>query len=347
MKKNLLKQMLLMSMVLVGLILAGCSDEGGESGQTGGNESVAKGDKNVTGGDDSGAGEAGITYKLALEKGKTRVMTTTTDQDIKQTMMGQVQEIKQKQVMTVLLEVTEVNEDGTAWVKYKYDRIQIEMAGPMAVKYDSAETTGEPDNPMVKSAAAMVGKEMLVKMAPSGHVEEVKGFDEILQAIIDGIEMPEGQKQMVAEQIKNQFGEEMITQLLDQAQAILPEKAVQVGDSWNSRVEIEKGLPMIMENTYTLKDSQGGISTIDVSSKILPNEGAPMEMMGTKIAFKLSGGQKGVSEVNEKTGWLVKSTINQDLAGEINIIMPDQQNAPPAIPMEIKSIITVEITDKN
>jgi hypothetical protein len=285
-----------------------------------------------------------IFLQLRFEEGKTYRMRMTTQQKITQTMQGRTMEMPQSIGFGLTQAVKEVKEDGTAVVQVTYDSIQFKQEGPMgAMDYDS-------DNPpetvplMAKGFAALVGQGFSLDMTPEGRVIRVEGADQLLARVTESIDIAvPAMRSTIETQMKQQFGDQALKEMMEQMMAIYPEEAVAVGDSWSRKMTVARGFPMIIDNNWTLKSRADGVAVVEVSSKVEPNPDAgPMEMGGMSIQQKLRGTQNGTIEIDETSGWVVKSTLNQDFSGEMTVVGGPQEVT---IPMSLEGAVLVETLD--
>lgn len=121
----------------------------------------------------------------------------------------------------------------------------------------------------------------------------------------------------------------------------LPTDPVSIGDSWTDSTSMA-GMPMSLETTYTLSSRQDGVAMIDVKS-VIGAEGATMEMGPMEMHVDLSGEQTGTMEVDEATGWTIRSRLEGEFSGFVTMEgMPGGGGIPMEIPMTVKSAVTVE-----
>jgi hypothetical protein len=66
------------------------------------------------------------------------------------------------------------------------------------------------------------------------------------------------------------------------------------------------------------------------------------EVDGMEMNIQLSGTQTGQSEIDEATGWLLRSKIEQNFFGALKISPNEQMPDGMSIPMTIQSTSTIE-----
>jgi len=92
--------------------------------------------------------------------------------------------------------------------------------------------------------------------------------------------------------------------------AIYPKGKISVGDSWEEDINPVETSDMKFHATYTLLKVSGKEATLGVSGVITANTMEDMEM-------KMDGTMKGEMVVDVKTGWLIKSTMDQEISMDI------------------------------
>jgi hypothetical protein len=242
------------------------------------------------------------------------------DQTITQTIQAQTQQIKQTIGMAYTYKVTKVESDGSALVDAVYEWILYSQDGPMGKsEYDSSKPPATIPDAAV-GYAALLGQGFSMKLTPLGEVADIQGVDALLSHILDVLNVPAGSaRDAIQKTLEAQFGEEALAESFEKATAIYPDKPLSVGDSWSKKLALATGMPMIIDNTWTLKSRKDGVAFVDVKSKIAPNPDAkPLEISGMTVSYELSGDQSGSLELDEATGWPLKSTMKQNLSGQIS-----------------------------
>jgi hypothetical protein len=196
--------------------------------------------------------------------------------------------------------------------------------------------------------AALPGQKFSFDMTPEGRVTRVAGVDAMLDHVVKSIQIPvPGAREQLREQMKQQFGDKAMKEMMEKMFATFPDGPVGVGESWSRTITLTSGFPMILENTWTLEDRSGGIAKIRCDSKIKPSpEAKPMEIGPMNLTHRLSGTQHGTTEVDEATGWPVRAELHQDLSGTIRVSGLPGMASGTEWPMKVKSEITMERVDK-
>jgi hypothetical protein len=281
-----------------------------------------------------------VQYRLRLQKGQKYYAKMVAEQKIAQTVMGQSQDIEQSIGLGSDLDVVDVDRSGNAEIRHTYRWAKLRVQGPMQqVVYDSSVKGGSVPGP-AQGLAALVGESYSLSIAPDGRVLIVKGAARMRANVRK--KLPAGfagdlQMSSLAQYIDDQG----IKEAAEASMAVLPNKPVGVGDSWSGQIVLSESTALIMQNKWTLKQRQAGTATINVVSTIKPNPQAPPRDVGTaKISSQFSGKQQGLIRLDEATGLIVHSKLEQQLSGEAKVVGPQQMS----IPMKIDSVVTTEIT---
>jgi len=288
-----------------------------------------------------------IKLQLRLKAGESYNLRMTTDQKVTQSIMGHQQEIVQSIGVGYSFDVEEVDADGVARVKVIYHGVLFKQdAGGLGkFEYDSSDPPAEIP-PMAKGYAALVGQSFHMKIAPNGHISEVEGADEMIADMLEKIDINmEYMKTSLEKKLRDQFGNQGVKEMMDNMMAIYPDRPVGINDSWTSTVIETHGFPMILDNTWTLKDRKDGIATIEVNSTAEPNlEVDPVEMGAMKMQYSLSGEQHGTMELDEATGWMISAELDQKFTGDLSMVggpMADMAEGM-AVPVLIEITIRLE-----
>lgn len=290
------------------------------------------------------AQEQKVTLGLRLQEGKSYNLQTIVDQQIAQTIQNQKIDLNQTIGFNYVYEVVKIDENGVASVNVTYKAVQFRSQGPTgAVDYDSTDAPKQVA-PTAKGFAALVGETFSMKLAPSGRVLEIQGVSSMLQRVIGKLDLPPGPARTELENnMKGQFGDQAMKASMENLTAIYPDRPVEIGDSWTKRVTIDKGFPMILESTYTLKARKNGVAVIALRNIIKPNPDAqPVQVGAIKMRYALSGEMQGTLEMEESTGWITHSQQNQKASGQITLLDGPQGARPTSWPISIKSIVRLD-----
>ena len=249
------------------LLLAGCSKSSDDS-------SLVK--------KTEGAPQGPTELKVKWIVGKQYHEQMTMDQDMEFTVPGNSQPMQQQMEVTqeFSLSVLKARPEGGAEVEMKFvsQKMSSKMGGRELMSFDStADPSNDGANPMAPTLRKITGAHVKFLMDAEGKVEKVDDYDEFMKHISAGASP---QSEMM---ISGMFSEDTLKQFASHSQG-LPEKPVNVGDTWPSHLEISAGPmgTMKMDMKYKLAgwEQHDGHNcalltfTGDVTSKVGTNKSA-------------------------------------------------------------------------
>ena len=249
-----------------------------------------------------------------------------------------------EQVLTVgyTMSVEDVDADGAMTITTAYDSVALRQKGPSgAVEYDSANPPKQPA-PAARAFAVLPGLSFKMTVTPAGTVKSVDGVNEMLAEVVRRLSLPEGpERRNVQKALSEQFGDAAMKQNMQDLFALYPPRPVAVGESWDHKVAVSRGFPVVIDGAYTLKGRGGGVAEIALKDKLSPNDAAgPVELGTGKMAYELTGAQRGTARVDEATGWTQSLATEQELTGTLRF--KTAGNVETMIPVTVKSKVTVE-----
>ncbi len=222
-----------------------------------------------------------------------------------------------------------------------YSSLIMKMNSPMGeIIFSSKSESDDLFSIMMKS---IIGKEFKIEMLKDGMISKIENLDTIFSGMFEPFpELSEAQKQQILAQLKQAYGEKAFKGNIEMITAILPNKEVNIGDSWKNSVKLESGMSGFMNNTFTLTDVASdaifieGISQISTESK-----DAYVEVNGMPTRYNLTGKMKTSYKLDPQSNWIVEGKIEQEISGDIQI--KDNPSLPGgmSIPMVMKNIMTV------
>lgn len=283
-----------------------------------------------------------IQYKLGLEKGQKYHAKMAAEQKIAQTVMNQQQNLEQTVGLGWDLDVVDVDRSGNTEIRYTYRWAKLRLQGPIEqVLYDSSVKGGPVPAP-AQGLAALVDESFSMKISPEGRVLTVIGAARMRASIRK--KLPAGLPgELLMGSLAQYIDDKGIKEATEASMAVLPNRPVSVGDSWSKRVVLSESTALIVQNKWTLKQRQAGTATIDLVATVEPNPQAPPRDVGAaKISSQFSGKQQGLIQLDEVTGLIVHSKLEQQLSGEAKVLGPQQMT----IPMKISGVVVTETTKR-
>lgn len=176
-----------------------------------------------------------------------------------------------------------------------------------------------------------------VHFIPNGEVRRIEGMDDVMNNAFTAVNMSTQQRAEVSRMLSDVYGEEAIKSHLEMSAAILPNKAVSVGDSWSLRTPYHGSIKGIANHTYTLKEKRKDGITIQGKSSIEPNP----NYRGNN-RYDVYGSLTSYFNVDPKTGWATSGVIEMEFNGRIHTQNPDGGDIEIPMKMEGKTEIRAD-----
>lgn len=189
----------------------------------------------------------------------------------------------------------------------------------------------------------MKNRPFLITMTSTGKVKEVKNIDTLFSNVFNAFpQIDENQQKQVLDQVKQAYGEKAFKGNLEMSMAIFSDEPVATGDQWTINTRIEAGMAASMQTVYELKEVNDqyyliqGNSTIETADK-----DAYVEANGMPLKYDLAGTMLSNIKVHKSNGWIIHTTISQQLKGTAYIKENPQMPDGMAIPMTMENEMTI------
>lgn len=281
-----------------------------------------------------------INLQFKLEEGKTYTQNTVMTTETKQSIAGNDQVIKQNASTITTMKLKETGADANTYtISYENISMGIDQGGGMMQNFNSDTTKLDMVDPMSQIFSSLTGKDFEAKIDLSGKIIVVNGLEEIISGATSSMGEQAG---MIGEQISAGFGDSGLAKNMEMFTNIMPEEAVKVGSTWTNKQFTASGLPLILNNTFTLKSVSDGIATIDVKSNITVDaDQSSTEIQGMKATYFMEGSRSGSLEMEVSTGFVASADINDEIIGSITIEANPQVPEGMNIPIEMNSNTSV------
>ncbi|MDP3463261.1 MAG: DUF6263 family protein [Bacteroidales bacterium] len=243
-----------------------------------------------------------LSYKL--KEGQQYSLSIKTNQTISMEMQGQTMVLKQNSEIFQDLLVKKVDENKNFTLDITYKKVKLNQnAMGMDISYDS-EKPDESGNPMAKQVG-----EALNKIVGSTVTTEMDRFGNAIKNNIS---------EVMAE---NQSVSGIETGMLN----VYPDKKIKIGDTWEVSVKPDPQSDFVIVSVYKLDEMKGKNAQISFEGVITGTE-----MRGQKASIQ--GTMSGKTQVELATGWVISSSINQEMEMEM-----EQEGM--KMPMKLSSFI--------
>lgn len=285
----------------------------------------------------SGCGENGK-LMIKFKKGDSYKVEANNSSKTKMTISNQNNENDEIEKYVYNFKITDIDKDNTYTINSTIKSIYFKSTGSGGTyEYDSLRDTAKNDiNSMMMTS--FIGKSFTIKITPTGEVKEVTGFDELINTQIDNLPLGDEYKTTEKNILKQFFGKDSLKQQVEQMFKVYPDKKVNVGDKWSTKMSTSLGIPMIIDSTFQLKEEKDAIATVSEYSKIYVDQNKKtVKIDGMNEKANVSGVQNSTIKINENSGLIIDQEITQKLTGTIGM-NKDKQSASQTVP------VTEEIT---
>lgn len=278
---------------------------------------------------------------LRLKPGESRRTLLTTDQTTSQTVMGQEQTAHQVMSMGVRYDVEDAAGDGQTRIHISYESIRLQVTTPMGgFTYDSSDTTATVPAG-AKVFAALVGHGYTVVMAADGSDRHVEGWDSLMDSMLGSMSLPPGvTDEDMRTTLEDTFGDDFMSNIMRAAVTTVPPRLGAVGDSWTCTNSVHGAFPLTQKATWTLRSRKDGIGTMDVTSEVASDSTSTNSVGAMSVRYAVNGRNTGTVEVEEATGWIIRSRIESELSGTAT--MEGTPMGAMQVPMNLKTLTTTE-----
>ena len=186
--------------------------------------------------------QAQVQLKWKFQQGQKLNLQLAQDMTIAIAVQGQAINQKIQMGMDLAWDVKQVDSQGVATIDQKFSRIRMTMEmpfGKLQVDTNNEEHEG-PAAQIAEQLKPLTEGVITQKLSPSGEVLEVKLDEKATAALANN------------PQFKEMFGEDGIKQMFGQSMVTLPEKAVNVGDTWDIAQGVKSPFGQVkLDSQYT------------------------------------------------------------------------------------------------
>ena len=171
-----------------------------------------------------------------------------------------------------------------------------------------------------RGLAAVVGQSYGAFIDSHGAIKQVTGLASLLDTVMSKFNIPEGVGRMAIEKtLRQEFDEKNLVQYLQNLFAPLPDRPVSIGDNWVRMAQVNLGVPLKVQSTYTLLSQTANTASIEVTGRSATAKDATLEVGAFKLNYDLQGDQNGTLQISQSTGQTQSSEISQHLSGSVTL----------------------------
>ncbi|MBT5019993.1 MAG: hypothetical protein HON04_14760, partial [Planctomicrobium sp.] len=250
-------------------LFSSCSDKTASTPQSENSEEweATKPDENVV---RSQPDNSSAQLKLKLKQGDRFPLRKVVEQElIQDSLAGSTNQISTRLELMFAISVIEKLEDRTH-LQVRYEQVKYQnRIGDQVTAFDSTRSSS--NLPVSFQAYRdMVGDGFTFWIGPENQIVSVEGFTDFINRCLRNV--PEAERNQVALGIEAGSGESGIANFIDNSIGLLPYGGnYHPGDTWERPSHIGRPVPMLVNNTYTLKDLNKESATIDIRGEIIPS----------------------------------------------------------------------------
>jgi len=285
-----------------------------------------------------------IEFQFKLRPGKVYKQETRLISNSAQTVQGSEMNSKNVVSSVTYMEMKEEGDTSSVYTVW-YDEVSMEIEGMgMNQSFSSDTASLSAVDPMSAILAGLVDEKFDATINTKGKVTYVENLEEIIESAVGTA--GGAQADMIKEQISSSFGDGGFAKNIEMSTRIVPEKPIKIGDTWKVQQFTSTGLPLILTNTFTLKEVSNGIATIDVKGDLkIDPANARTTIQGMNATYFMDGTRDGQIKVEVETGWMESGTLTDNITGSISIEANPQIPEGMTIPMEMINETTISSAD--
>lgn len=263
----------------------------------------------------------GAALHFRASPGQTRRFLITEDESLDQTVLGQPAHVHQVWTMGVRYKVM-AGTGGTLNVRMTFQLMRIRLDnGRRHIDYDSSDPNSVVPR-AVAANAAMVGHSVTLRLGANGTVMALTGVDSLMSAEVESIDVPAGKRRdELMKVLRHSFEERVVGETMQPVLWVLPDRPIAVGESWTCTATIIQPppVPVTQVSTWTVGSRSKGVATMVVSTRMRSDStlSEPTAVGSTNFRYALHGTMAGSAEIDEKTGWVIRSSAEGDMSGTI------------------------------
>jgi len=293
-----------------------------------------------------------VTLAYKWTKGETLRYRIDQSNDTTMSGMPGMPEVSLSQVanQTFKMTVDDLTADGVVTLSQVFESMRMDLTTPAGkISIDSAAPNANaapPEQITQKIFSALVGSPIRIVLAPSGKVEKIEGFTQLMDKMAASV--PADPAATAAFQnLRAGLSDDQMKAMFSQGFPQFPAKPVKPGDSWSNTLTLPNPAlgTTITTVAMTLASADGETAKLAAKVKVEtdPKAPAPPGMMGMKTQLTAANGDSEML-FDVAKGRLRSATTS------ITLPMTMSGNAPDGTPvnmkMNAKSVVKIELMDK-
>src|SRR5690554_1356154 len=271
---------------------------------------------------------------LNLEQGKEYKQITSSKMTIIQEFGGEQMEMKMdiKGIMTFL--VKSVN-DQDYDMEVSYNKLSMTMESQFGSMVFDSDSNDESDV-FSNLLSQMKEKPFELKMSKKGKVTQIKNIEQLWESTIITLDyISEQEKEQIATQIKEAYGEEALMGNLEMVVGIFPAQPVAENSKWTITTNLQSGMSAKMTTEYELIEVNSDYIILKGNAVIKTDEKDAYidESNGMPMRYELEGTMLSDIKLDRQTGWIIEAKAKQNIEGEAYINQGEDKDDSIRMPM--------------
>ncbi len=287
-------------------------------------------------------GQREIVLQFSPTMGAVYQVDSIMDQKMTQNFGGQEMTIGQHFEYGYTWTVADVSAEGNVTVEVTYNRIATRQTfGDQVLSYDSAEDEAPP--PELTGMDLMLGQGFTMVFSPRGQVLEIRGLDEMYQAVIAASNIPADQKDAFAQALEDSYGEAALQEQFSAMLIPYDGQPLTEDHRWSIEQELNGLVPVSIVTEYHVLRWDEERAEIEIASNLQSQPEKVTSLGGYQVSYDMQGTQEGVFIVSLADGITQESSLRQHLEGSMSI---RQGEVSLPVPLVIDTEITYRMTPK-
>ncbi len=279
---------------------------------------------------------------LNLEQDKEYKQVTNSKMTIIQEFGGEQIEMKMDIQGGMTFLVKSANDQGYD-MEVSYNKLSMTMESQFGSMVFDSDSNDEGDV-FSNLLSQMQDKPFELTMSKKGKVTHIKNIEQLWESTINTLDhISEQEKEQIATQIKEAYGEEALMGNMEMVVGIFPAHPVTKNDKWTITTNLQSGMPAKMTTEYELIEVNSDYFILKGNSVIKTDEeDAYVESNGMSMRYELEGTMLSDIKLDRQTGWIIEAKAEQTIEGEAHIInQGDDKDDSMRMPMTLKSEIII------
>lgn len=262
-----------------------------------------------------------VVLELRPLKGQKIETTKTTSASVTATVMGISMDFFQRVTEKTRSVVTVANGDTLEVAETLAAISMIAKSDKQTIELDSTKPA-EQNSSKARAMLSLVGETVKISLTRQGEILGITGVERLIERLKKDDELTDEAREDL-DKLQQQYTQQGIT-ALGRRLVRFPTQRLGVGDEWTDspRAELDQFAVTVHEK-WTLTERKNGVATLDVTMTLEIDPSSDVAQKYTAFSMDFSASAIGRIEVDEKTGWVLRSKLVLDMAAKRTDKTPD------------------------